>query len=297
MKEKRTVELKMNDLVTAIITTYKRKPSMVVRAIHSVLSQTYKHIELIIVDDSPPNYSERDNVRKAVEKEIEDNHEIDICVARNTGMNAAKGKYIAYLDDDDEWLPTKIEKQIRVIEHSKAGLVYCGCLCKNDRTDSIVERKAIYYRGRVFDKLLYNNFIDSTSFPLIRKDCLEAVGGFDPLMESAQDYDVWLRISKEYEVDFVPEPLVIYHEHDGEQITTNPMKKISGLERINHKYRRYLDFNPALWRQRNIVITPYYSLAGNKKKALAVWGKSVLKNPSSVSGNIRYLLIILKSYL
>ena len=294
----------MNDLVSAIITTYKRKPSMVVRAIRSVLSQTYQRIELIIVDDSPGTYADRDAVKKAVYKEKEENPRIPVryiqhssnmgaCAARNTGLYAAKGKYIAYLDDDDEWLPTKIEKQIKALENSHVGLVYCGCICMNDNTGRMVERKTVYCRGRVFDKLLYRNFIDSTSFPLLKKECLEAVGGFDLLMESAQDYDVWLRIAQKYEIDYVPEPLVIYHEHEGEQITNNPRKKISGLERINKKFAIYIESNPALWRQRNIVITPYYSLIGNKEKALKTWGKCVLKNPGRIINNIKYLITII----
>ena len=149
------------------------------------------------------------------------------CVARNTGLQEARGEYIAYLDDDDEWLPEKLEKQLKIMGKTGVALVYCGCLKINDETrvylkDSVSPQ---YYRGYIFDELIKKNFIESTSFPLLRTECLRKIGGFDPLMQSAQDYDVWLRIAKEYEVDYVKEPLVLYHIHPDERISTNPQKK------------------------------------------------------------------------
>lgn len=293
------------ELISAVITTCKRSPDIVTRAINSILAQTYKNIEIIVVDDSPPEYSERSSLKKAVEDLRDKSPDIEIryiphetnqgaCVARNTGMNAAKGKYVAYLDDDDEWLPSKLEKQMKVMESSRAALVYCGCICVNDDTGAIDDEMVEYHRGNVFNKLLYKNFIESTSFSLIKLDCLKEIGGFDPLMQSAQDYDVWLRIAEKYEVDCVKEPLVIYHEHSGERITTNPAKKISGLERINSKYEDYLEKDPALWRQRHIVLTPYYAMAGDKRKAFSVWRQCCLKKPFKVIDNMKYFARIIR---
>ena len=178
-------------MVSAIITTYKRNPTMVLRALDSVLSQSYKDIEVIIVDDSPSDYSLRENVRLAIKRRQKEHSKIYIqyiqheknmgaCVARNTGMKVARGEYIAYLDDDDEWLPEKIEKQMKVITKSKAALVYCGSICIDDETGKTINRNKEYIKGKVFKKLLYYNFIESTSYPLIRKECLKSIGGFDP---------------------------------------------------------------------------------------------------------------------
>lgn len=296
----------MNIQVSVIITTYKREPKMVMRAVKSALNQTYRNIEIIVVDDSPCDYVFRQQVQEVVQQQQKTEKEIAIsyiphknnkgaCVARNTGLFAAKGKYVAYLDDDDEWVPKKIEKQINVLSNSKAALVYCGCICKNDETGACYERRMNYQRGFIFDKLLYENFIDSTSFPLIKKECLISIGGFDTLMQSAQDYDVWLRLAEKYEVDYVPEPLVVYHLHSGEQISTNPVKKVSGLERINHKYQKYIDANPKLWHRRHIVLTPYYAQKGEYKKALNVWRRCVGKAPLEIIDNIRYLRAIIKT--
>lgn len=295
----------MKSMVSAIITTYKRKPAMVLRALDSIIAQTYRDIEIIIVDDSPADYSKRDAVRSAVMERQSENQDISIkyiaheknmgaCVARNTGLDAAAGEYVAYLDDDDEWLPEKIEKQMKVIQSSNVALVYCGSINRNDRTEEETIGKKEYIKGKAFIRLLYSNFIESTSYPLIRKECLVNIGGFDPLMQSAQDYDVWLRLAERYEIDYVEEPLVIYHEHNGERITTNPSKKINGLERINTKFAKYLENNKFLWWKRNINIAYFYALNNDKKNALSLWWRCVCKCPIKAHKNIEMFLQILK---
>ena len=166
-------------MVSAIITTFKREPAMVLRAMDSILAQTYRDMEIIVIDDSPEDYSARDDVRKVIEKRQADSVDIPIryiahpgnrgaCVARNTGLEAAKGEYVAYLDDDDEWLPEKIEKQMKAIKHSGAALVYCGNMLINEQTGKKTQTRKEYVRGKTFTKLLYSNFIESTSYPLIR---------------------------------------------------------------------------------------------------------------------------------
>lgn len=292
-------------MISVIITTYKREPSMVLRAISSIISQTYQDIELIVVDDSPDDYALRSSVESTVKEQGKQSTKIEVryipheknlgaCAARNTGLNASKGEYIAFLDDDDEWLPNKLEKQLKVMEQTEAGLVYCGCYIKDDINGTIRERKAELYRGMVFDRLIFHNFIASTSFPLIRKECILAAGGFDTKMLAAQDYDVWLRIAEKFIVDYVAEPLVIYHEHGSEQISTNPQKKINGLERLNAKYKVLLDSNPSLWRCRNIALIPYYVQVGDIGKALKLWGECASKKPGAVIENIRFFLVIIK---
>ena len=292
-------------MVSAIVTTYKREPSMVLRAVNSILAQTYNDMEIIVVDDSPKDYPYREEVKRTVTDRLEEfpqvkfiyirhEHNMGACVARNTGLNAASGEYIAYLDDDDEWLPEKIEKQVKKIEQSDAVLVYCGSYCKNESKGTCEIVRKEYISGYAFTALLYRNFIESTSYPLIRKDRLQEIGGFDPLMKSAQDYDVWLRLVEKNKIDYVPEPLVIYHEHVGERITSDPNKKIQGLERINSKYIHYLEKDRKLWWKRNIAIVPYYSYNHEYRKAFFVWAKCVKKRPEKILENILCFLRIIK---
>ena len=292
-------------MVSVVITTYKREPRMVLRALDSALAQTYRDLEIIIVDDSPSDFPAREDVHAVVEMRQHENPEINIryiahtenkgaCIARNTGLEVAAGEFIAYLDDDDEWLPEKIEKQMQVVQKSNAGLVYCGNLVINDMTGVRTPAKKEFYRGNVFKRLLNNNFIASTSYPLIRTKCLKEVGGFDPLMQAAQDYDVWLRLAERFEIDYVDEPLVLYHEHEGERITTNPKKKINGPELINQKYAKYLEADRKLWWKRNLSVAYYYAMAHEKKKAFSLWFMCVRKCPEKVLENCISVLRIMQ---
>ena len=292
-------------MVTAVITTCKREPSMVSRAIDSVINQTYRDIELIIVDDSPGDYPLRKAVEMAVRgyenkredisvKYIAHDKNLGACAARNTGIKYAQGEYIAFLDDDDEWMPEKTEKQITVMDATNAALVYCGRICKDDETGSSSVEKVEYHRGNVFKPLLYQNFIGSASFPLIKCSVLRGIGGFDELMQSAQDCDTWLRIAEKYMIDYVSEPLVIYHTHKGEQITSNPIKKIKGLERLNQKYKSFIDDDPNLWHRRHMILVLYYAMNGEKKKAAGIWMRCVIKCPWKIKENLRNLIAIFR---
>lgn len=288
------------DLVSVVITTHKREPEMVERALKSVLSQTYKNMEVFVVDDSPADYP----LRKAVEAMVTSYSSQNVkyiphekcqgaCVARNTGLAAAKGNYIAFLDDDDEWLPEKIEKQLSAFTTEKIALVYCGSNLNRDGV--VTDRKTEFVSGSIYHKLILRNFIGSTSFPLLRTQALRAAGGFDPQMQSAQDYDVWLRLAEKYEVAYVDEPLVTYYIHDGEQITRNYAKKVSGLERLNEKNMAYLKTDKnAMW-IRTIKLAPMY--AGNRQiwKAICAWVRAVMLCPWRVKGNLRYLVHVTRN--
>lgn len=146
-------------LVSAIITTYKRPPETVERAIKSVEAQTYKNIEIIVVDDSPDSFSGRDDVKTTVSahegvKYIPHEKNMGAQVARNTGLNAAAGEYIAYLDDDDEWDNTKTEKQLAAFTNERIGLVYSGCIHFDGQTGTGTVTKFRYESGMIFDKLI-----------------------------------------------------------------------------------------------------------------------------------------------
>lgn len=124
-------------MISIIITTYKREVGILQRAIKSVLAQTYKELELIVVDDSPATYAHREAIRKYVTSiseiptlYIQHERNMGACIARNTGIDNSSGEYICFLDDDDEWLPQKLEKQLQMFRED-VGLVYCGRLISN----------------------------------------------------------------------------------------------------------------------------------------------------------------------
>lgn len=289
------------DLITAIITTHKREPYIVERAIKSILSQTYREIEIIVVDDSPQEYECRHQVKEAAERLGAQYiaHETcqGACAARNTGLAAAKGKYVAFLDDDDEWLPEKIEKQKKCFVHEDIALVYCGNKIINESNGMVTDRKMAWHSGKVYDSLILENYIGSTSFPLLRTSALRAVGGFDPLMQSSQDYDVWLRLSEKYEVSYVREPLAIYHIHEGDQITRNYAKKINGLERLNQKNAEYLQSHKTARWIREIKIAPMYAGDRQLGKALKKWMLAAALRPLNVKENTFYFVSLCSCFL
>lgn len=288
-----------DDLVSAIITTCKREPKIVRRALMSTLNQTYNNLEILVVDDSPDSYEQRDNIQRMVE-EIQGETDRKIryirhdecrgaCEARNTGLQNSSGEFVAFLDDDDEWLPYKIEEQICKMDSDRVALVYCNNEKVNeikDKSITVVRKK---HRGKVYESLIFSNFVGSTSYPLIRKKALVDIGGFDPLMQSSQDYDVWLRLAQRYEVEYVDNVLVRYYVHAGEQITKNPQKKVNGLERLNEKNKEYLAHHKNAYWVRYMKIIPFYLKNNQKVKAWATWFKCVIKCPQKVRGNWEYL--------
>ena len=291
----------MDAVVSAVITTCKRSPVFVVRALKSVMAQTYPHIQIIVVDDSPANYPEKETVRKAVLSEcpqvvfVAHGENRGACAARNTGIQAAAGEYVAFLDDDDEWLPEKIEKELAGFTSENIALVY-GDLCMSDDIRHIryaVGRKS--FSGKVYDQLLESCFIGSTSIPLFRKHCLVRVGCFDEQMRSAQDYDLYLRLARHFEVNYIPEVFVIYHIHKEARISTNTSDLISGRERLITKYESDLKQNPRAWvhQRRDLIIQ--YRRDGNIRQSLRIWNSVVRKAAVGFSIKVKYLILSLVS--
>ncbi len=295
----------MKNMISIVMTTCKREPQIVERAVRSIAAQTYKEWELIVIDDSPNDYEYRNEVKTCVFSVI--NHKLEYvcnaenkgaCYSRNIGLAKAKGNYLAYLDDDDEWLPEKLEKQVAVLENndSQTALVYGPYYKIEEGKDG---RQLILLEGKsgiVYDALMENgNFIGGMSMPLLRTSCVKAVGGFDEFMQSAQDIDLWMRISKKYKVVYLEEPLVYYYFHAGEQITKNPQKKIAGLERLIEKNNEYLEKHPNLLWKKTIALIPYYCSAGMKSKALSKWKEAVFLCPKNWRHNMKEFFRIIGS--
>lgn len=292
------------DLVTIVLTTCKRAPEIVKRAVLSITDQTYQNWELIIVDDSPNGFELRDEVKKQV-LSIVPQHKLiymqnpenrGACYSRNIGLEKARGEFIAYIDDDDEWLPEKLEKQVNTFHSSSinVALVYGPFYKVYEHSGKKEVEQLIDISGIEFRDLLYmGNPFGGMSMPLLRTECVLGVGGFDELMQSSQDTDLWLRIFRSYAVKYMDIPLVLYYVHEGEQISSNPIKKIRGIERINEKYKEYLENDAELWWKRHSILIMYYVRNKERKKAFSIWWQCVKKCPKEIVLNIRYLLGII----
>ncbi len=198
--------------VSVIIPTYKRA-HLVSQAIESVLTQTYTDYEIIVVNDGSPDNTKQ--VLASFGDQITAIHQenLGVAAARNAGIMAASGRYIAFVDDDDVWLPNKLEKQIACLESNpKIGLVYSDMFCFNDQ-GFLPDTWAKAYSILPFEpdwSLFVRNCIPTPSVVVVRRECLEAVGGFDETLMCSEDYDLWLRISEKFFVYFLNLPLTNY---------------------------------------------------------------------------------------
>ncbi|MCQ2518547.1 MAG: glycosyltransferase [Lachnospiraceae bacterium] len=290
----------MDSLVTAVITTYGRKPELLKRALESALNQTYKNIEVIVSDDNGLNTEIQKEVASFIEsysdrvKYIPLKKNSGACVARNAGLEVAKGEYIAFLDDDDEWVDCKIEEQVRCFnDNPNFGMVYCDDVnIYDDIGKQQVRKRNNPESQNFFDHLMWANFIGGTSIPMMKTELVRELGGFDPLMQSSQDYDMWIRVAKVAEIGYVPKTLVRYYSHRDERITNNPKKKISGTERLLEKNREYADSHPRIAHRGYWATIPYYIMDGRRGTAIRKWVKMTTKYPKFMKMNLKYFFII-----
>jgi len=206
--------------VSVVIPTYDR-PEMLQRAVESVVQQTYDSVELLVVDDHSPTPAAE--TLGALETELlysvecirhEENR--GGSAARTTGIEAASGDWIAFLDDDDEWKPTKLAKQVQRVKSAPGdvALVYAG-IRQVDEEGSTVAMKTPTVEGDVLERLLRGNFIGSYSAVMAHSDAVAAVGTPDERFPSWQDWEWYLRLANHGVFASIPEPLVIrynYHE-------------------------------------------------------------------------------------
>ena len=287
---KRKEPLGMLPTISVIIPTCDRA-HLLSRALNSVFAQSYGDYEIIAVDD----HSADDTLE--VIKRFSDSRLKCVprkergggAVARNSGLAVAKGKYIAFLDDDDEWLPEKLKHQIEVLDTKpEVGMVYTGVRHINQQNGLIIKTYQPEKRGRLFKILLAENFIGTTSSVMMRREALEHCGYFDPDLPSCQDWDIYLHLARYFDIDFVAEPLVNFYIHPV-RITRNLDAKIRGRERILAKYRPDMEGDRQLLSRHYTVLGKLYCHAGRFQEGRAALLKAVRKRPWNLS-TYKYLL-------
>lgn len=233
--------------VSAIITTHNRK-DLLIKAVESVLNQTYRDIECIIVDDASTDgteslLKETFNSKKYKYIYITPQETCGGNHARNVGVDAATGELIAFLDDDDEWLPTKIEKQVdKIIKNKSIGFVYCGRIFEtNYDVKSRVKEdiNAAKYKEGDLSKEVLVHVIGVTSTLLVRKKLILQVGGFDETLKAWQEYDLCIRLLQKTRVALVRECLVLYRiiKSDNTRNTNSITKWLDSSSKVEAKYK------------------------------------------------------------
>ena len=219
--------------VSVIIPAYNRA-HLVVEALESVFAQTYADFEVIVVDDGSTDDTR--NVLKSYLNRIryiwQENQ--GISGARNKGILLSQGRYIAFLDSDDRWLPEKLAKQVAYLEkYPKVGLLCCHIWRYEIGQE---EKRVLCPKGfpHNFEELLMGpNFIP-TSTAIVRRRCLETVGVFDVALSLTEDWELWLRIARRFEIGCLDEVLAEYREHPTNS-TKNMAKVYEGYWRLYSK--------------------------------------------------------------
>jgi len=229
--------------VTVIIPTYNRR-DILPRAVFSVVAQTFRDWELIIVDDASTDDTERvvDGFRDVRIRYIRHEKNRGQSAAQNTGIAGAGGSLVSFLDSDDEWFPGKLASDVALFRFAgeRIGLVYTGKMLV-DGQGRIVKVRIPKVEGRVYEKLLAWDFIGTCSRVIVRKSIVDAVGGFDEGLTNCQDWDMWIRVSKLTEVGCIRQCHVKRHL-GSDQVSGSLRAIIEGKLRLLEKHRH--DMSP-----------------------------------------------------
>lgn len=262
----------------SVILPTQNRAEMLPRSVKSVLSQTYKNLELTIVDDGSTDNT--DEVIASFQdpriRTIRHRKARGASAARNTGIANSKGEFVAFLDDDDEWLPMKLEKQERLLTQAPktVGLIYCWMdYFKGNR---LVGEHHPELRGHVFPQVLDRQRLGGCPTLLVRREVLHEVGGFDESLPRGNDGDFIRRVCRCYEVDYVPEALVRVHiGHSGRisENTTQGLKNaISGGESKLRKFGQELKSFPDVHATILLQLAVRCQALGKTRRALLyVW--------------------------
>ena len=229
-------------LVSAIITTHNRI-ELLKRAIDSVLNQTYKNIECIVIDDASDDgtceYCESIDGIKYIRISKVDSRGGNY--ARNLGIIKSSGEYVAFLDDDDYWLPEKIEKQLALIVKSGCGLVYCGSINEYVNKYGVITTKPILPRcfsDKKMNRAILYNICCTTTNMFVKRDILVDSGMFDESLFFWQEYELCIRLAQLTNFDCLMEMLSIYRVniYDKKRLTNKYFEWKLAVRYIKNKH-------------------------------------------------------------
>lgn len=261
--------------VAAIIPSYNHAHYLD-RTIQSVLNQTVRPKEIVVVDDgSTDNTAEvlKPYVRAGVLRHIVQEN-AGASVARNRGIRETTARFVAFLDSDDQWLPRKTEQALAAFSRRpELGMVSCPAIIDDGRGGSMLP--CSFSTSDVFLELLCRGNVlgGSASSAVIRRDALELVGGFDPRYRVCQDWDLWMRVARRFPAECVKEPGTIYRVVAG---SNSMSQRVEVMEANLRELLTELFQDPTL-------ADPYRRLEG------AVWAHEFVVTAKSYFGQRKWL--------
>ena len=212
-------------LISVIIPSFNRE-KLILRALDSVLAQSFRDFEILVIDDGG-----NDGTGDLVKKRAEESRGIPVfykhtpnrgvAAARNYGIRKSSGTWIALLDSDDEWVPEKLEKQVAFIhENPHISLIHTGELWIRNGIKVNPPKSYRKYGGDVFEQSLPVCMI-GPSTAMFSRDLFEETGGFNENYPVCEDYDFWLRVTLKYQAGLIDEKLTVKYGGHDDQLSTN----------------------------------------------------------------------------
>ncbi|ACL15990.1 glycosyltransferase family 2 protein [Methanosphaerula palustris] len=280
--------------VSVILPTYNRA-HLLPTAIESVLNQTYRDLELIVVDDGSKDSTE-EVIRTITDERLryiryEPNQGANH--ARNVGIQAARGPFIAFQDSDDDWFPDKLEKNMKLFEMvgPEVGVVYSGYWkhMGNNQKMYIPFTWVKQRDGDVHHELMRGNFV-TTQAAVVRKECFEKSGLWMEGLPAKQEWELFLRISKDYKFAYIDEPLLNSNFTETGISNTNT-SVYRGMEMVLNKHYDEFKMFPALLAEHYIRLGIQFASVGEFAK-----GRTYLKKGAALNrGNLKYQGVALLS--
>jgi len=247
-------------LVSVIIPT-KDRPEMLAQAVQSVLNQTFPDIEIIVINDGGidvKNVLDPLNLKRNIIY-LKHDQNLERSAARNTGIYAASGKYIAYLDDDDTYYPNHVETLVNFLQNSEHKVAYTDSVMaeqqKQDGKYVTINRTVPYSLDFDNDKILVNNFIPILCL-MHEKSCLDEAGAFDVNLATHEDWDLLIRLSRKFRIAHIKETTCEFvWRNDGSTTTSNNrVDFFRTRELIYQKYNQYAEGNSAVIEAQNLAL-------------------------------------------
>ncbi len=256
---------------TVLIPTFNRA-WLLPEAVKSVLAQSFEDYEIVIVNDRSTDNTE-EVVRSFKDPRIRhvvNDRSKGLSGARNAGIFQSRGEWVAFLDDDDHWLPHKLEAVCALLqkEGPEVGLVYTGHATydfdKKKEIEVIVPEK----EGWMQKDLLYNNWIGTPSTVAVRADILKKIGGCDEDLPYYEDNDLYVRVSGLAKVRAVKEALTLVRVANSDRLSFRYEKRVAGYLRFMSKHKGLLDGSPRL-KHRIASLVFMYAWMGKLPRAAA----------------------------
>ncbi|MBV6624293.1 MAG: glycosyltransferase [Rivularia sp. (in: Bacteria)] len=198
-------------LISVIIPVYNGEET-ILSTIESVLQQTFTDLELIVINDASQDST------LSILSQIEDSRlkvfsyeNAGVAISRNRGIEQACGQFISFLDADDIWTQDKLEAQLKALQaNPQAGVAYSWVNYINEDGSFFRNGNHITINGNAYEKMLMQNVLENGSNPLIRREALSEIGGFNKSLTLVEDWDMWLRLAARYDFVAVPYPQILY---------------------------------------------------------------------------------------